>query len=130
MTHEEMERYLNEDLGNYDEVIQMGKSFTCREGTDKAIHYERWGCGVLCAAVRESGSADLFNINEDDEFFCIEHRDEFDSLTFPFEYDASWLGSFLPAAKRMKKWLDSNFDKNEKVTWCYGKYKGLKNEKR
>ena len=23
-----------------------------------------------------------------------------------------------------------NFDKNEKVTWCYGKYKGLKNEKR
>ena len=62
--------------------------------------------------------------------FCIEHRDEFDSLTFPFEYDASWLGSFLSAAKRMKKWLDSNFDKNEKVTWCYGKYKGLKNEKR
>ena len=59
------------------------------------------------------------------------HLSEYQSESnFPFEYDASWLGSFLSAAKRMKKWLDSNFDKNEKVTWCYGKYKGLKNEKR
>ena len=125
MTKEELERYLKEDLDNYDDVVSFGKSFTCREGTDKAIHYERWGCGVLCAAVRSRSSADLFNITEDDEFFCIEHRDEFGSLTFPFEYDASWLDSFLQAAKSMKEWLDSNFDKTETVPWRSGKYKKI-----
>lgn len=127
MNIDEIERYLNEDLRPYSSVLSRGKSFTCREGTDKAIHYEKWGCGVLCAAIRSKSSADLFNINEDDEFFCIEHRDEWGSLTFPFEYDASWLGSFLQAAKRMKKWLDENFEKNKDVPWCYGKYKGLGN---
>lgn len=123
MTRCELLKFLHEDLDDYDSKTD-GKSFTCRAGTENAIHYEVWECGVVFAAVKPCGSAAFGHLTVDDDQVCIDDDEFLEYGSQHFDYDVAWLPHMLKAMRRMKKWCDCSFDRHETVDWCYGKYRG------
>ena len=117
--------YLHCDLDNYEymrEKLREGKgSYTARPGTSECIHYEDWGCGVICAWEEEYTSFGnevkhhilLHMITEDDEFYCIPEDSNFKDLKSNLDCDASYVDTISKAFNRMYKWLEENCNKSQ-----------------